>query len=188
MSNKKSFVLYIAGIVIVLVFIAILVFTTGSRTKSQPLDTRLSYSEVIERRDSGEAFILYIHRSSCKICAIVSDSLYDFQGHGLPVYSFNLESMMGTPEYDAAKLELNFSYMPCFKYFSDGKELAHLNNPLNDAYFDTEYGPDRDTFRIEMEEKVTAFIEAAADGKDLITEQPQSPVITGVRVEAPSGD
>ena len=153
-----------------------------------PVDTRISNAEVLERRDAGEDFILYIHRSSCKICAIVSDSLYDFSGHGLPVYSFNMESMMGTPEYDAAKLELNFSYMPCFKFFSDGTELAHLNNPLNDSYFDTDLGPERDAYRIEMEEKVISFIKAAADGKNLITEQPQSPVITGVRVEAPSGE
>ncbi|MBQ3031671.1 MAG: hypothetical protein IJD29_04155 [Anaerotignum sp.] len=151
-------------------------------------DIRLSYGEFLSLRDSGKEFILYIHRSSCKICAIVSDNLYDMQGHGLPVYSFNMESMMGTTEYDEAKLSLGFSYMPCFKYYRDGSEAAHLNNPLNDSYFDHENGTEREAYRLEMIDKVTAFIEAAASGDNLITEMPQSPVITGVRVEAPEDE
>ncbi len=186
-SRLKSTLLWSVILAAVLIFC---LFTYNRNVSSEKtiIDPRLSYEEVLERRDSGEAFILYIHRSSCKICAIVSESLYDFHGKGLPVYSFNMESMMGTPEYDEAKLELGFSYMPCFKYLKDGKELAHLNNPLNDSYFDTESGADRDAYRMEMEEKVLSFINAAALGENLISEEPQAQVITGVRVEPPAGE
>lgn len=186
-SRIKNTLLWSVILIVILIF-CLFAYNRFAPSEKTMGDPRISYEEVLERRDSGEAFILYIHRSSCKICAIVSESLYDFHGHGLPVYSFNMESMMGTREYDEAKLELGFSYMPCFKFYKDGKELAHLNNPLNDSYFDTESGAERDAYRMEMEEKVLSFINAAALGKELISEEPQAQVITGVRVDPPAGE
>jgi len=154
-------------------------------TEYTPMIQTVNYDELNDMIEDGESFIAYYHRSSCQMCAIVSDSLPKYAGLGIPVVSFNMEDYMGTDEYDQIKESLNFTYFPTFKYYSDGKEAANLNCPLSGDYYDTEYGPDRQRERKRMEEKLESFIKGAAGLSPIVHEEPLQPVIYGEEVEAP---
>lgn len=152
-------------------------------SQRQETVTVVSYDELNDMITSGDSFIAYFHRSSCEICAVVSESLPQFLGHGMKIVSFNMEDYLGSDEYDEIKKQLNFSYFPTFKYYSGGAEVANLNNPLSGDYFDTDIGTERAKIRDSMEEHVIDFIEGAAGKSELIHEEPYGEVIKAERVD-----
>lgn len=147
--------------------------------------TVVSYDELKDMIASGEPFIAYFHRSSCEICAVVSESLPNFLGHDMKLVSFNMEDYMGSDEYNEVKKEFNFSYFPTFKYYSNGAEVANLNNPLSSDYYNTEIGAERAEIRDSMEAHVIDFIEGAAGKSELINEEPYGEVIQAEPVDKP---
>ena len=136
------------------------------------------YKDLISNE---EDFVLYIGRSSCKICAIVTGSIHKFADHEADVYVLNLEDVRGTDAYDEIKNDIGFYYMPCFKAYDDGVEIAHMNNPLDDSYFDE--GADYAALLSEMELRITEFLDGAVGKGPLIDEEPMSGTIVATPVE-----
>lgn len=130
------------------------------------------YHELIEDK---EDFILYIGRSSCSYCAIVSASLDKFVDEGVPIYSFELEQYYQSEMYNAIKDELDIVYVPGFKYIKDGVIVYNMNSPLNDQYYES--GSDRTQMREEMESKILAFIHGILGTGEVINEKVKTEVI-----------
>lgn len=169
-------------ILILIVLSSTIFFVVGRMTA--PKEEKVNYvdfSGFQELIDQEEDFILYVGRSSCKICAIVYGSIHKFVGHGADIYVLNLEELRGTDIYNKIKGELGFYYMPCFKAFQDGKEIAHLNNPLSDSYFES--GADYKSLLEEMENNVISFIDGFTGKGPFVTEEPMATTITATPVE-----
>ena len=179
---------------IIILLLCILSFFLGRMSMSAGQKNEPAPEHVIQTDHEGvkelirqkKDFILYLERSSCRQCAIVNGEQDRFAGHVLPVYVLNMEQYRDTDTYDTIKDELGFMYVPCFKYFKDGEQMAHINNPLSDDYFhDTSTGAERNQLREEMVERVISFIEAAAGNGELISEDPRMPQVTVEEVPAP---
>lgn len=175
---KRAFFLYLAAITVA----SGISFFAGRMTV--PVEDTvhyIDYSDYLSLVDNQEDFVLYIGRSSCKVCAIVYGSIHEFAGHGIDVYALNLESLRGTETYTKIKEDLGFYYMPCFKAYKDGVEVAHLNNPLSDSYF--EEGADYPVLLQEMEENVISFLDGVTGKGPFITEKPMTTTITATPVK-----
>lgn len=146
----------------------------------------VDYEDYQHLISEEEDFILYIGRSSCKICAIVSGSIHKFAEHGEDIYVLNLEEYRGTDLYSSIKEDIGFNYVPCFKAYEHGKEIAHLNNPLDSAYFQD--GADYATLIGEMETRVYSFIDGISGVGPLITETPTPQRMTATPQERKKED
>lgn len=149
-------------------------FAVGRMSVShQPQVCYIDYEEYKALIKEKKDFVLYIGRPSCKICAIVTSSVHKFAEYmEEDIYVFNLEEVRGTALYTEMKDTVGFYYVPCFKAYKDGVEIAHLNNPLKIEYFEED--ADRITLLREMEERVYAFIDGALGNGPLITEEPEA--------------
>lgn len=179
--NKKR-ITVTALLFLFVVFTNIAAFRSG-KASAQTLQKvqYVSYSELSDGENLSEKYILYIGRSSCRFCAVVSGSLHKFENRELPIYILDLEEYRGQKEYEEIKKKLKFEYMPCFKYYENGVEKYHMNNPLSETYF--EDGTNLTEIREQMYKKIAAFIDGACGTGEIINEEPQSRIITGKMVE-----
>ena len=165
--------------------IGILIGTFSTRFSIMPTFTEITYEELKPLYEKETSFFLYVHRSSCKTCAIVSDCLNDFAAQGTPLYTLNMENYLGSEIYDEIKSDLGFYYVPCFQFIQNGKTMAHLDNPLPDHYFDTEIGSERAAIRETMKETVFHFMQACQREDYDAYQKPLTNVISGTVVTPP---
>lgn len=137
------------------------------------------YHDLIEDK---KEFILYIGRSSCRYCAIVSASLDKFVNQGIPIYSLELEQYYPSKEYDSIKDELGIVYVPSFKYINNGAAVYYMNSPLDDQYYES--GSDRTQMRVEMESKILAFIHGALGTGEIVNEEIKKDTVDAEAVSA----
>lgn len=136
-----------------------------------------------ELKNSGNDFVLYIGRPSCRYCAIVSSYVLTMKNPPLPVYYISLEPFLGHEDYETIKKELDTVYLPCFKYISDKEIRYNLNNPLDSSYYDLN-GPERMKLYEQMKEKINAFLNGAAGQTPPIDESPVSAeIVTAIPVK-----
>lgn len=126
------------------------------------------YRELIAGRNE---FFLYVGRPSCRYCAVVSSYVLTMESPPLPVYFISLEPFWGCDDYEAIKSELETTYLPCFKYVSEGQIRYSLNSPLDTAYFDLD-GPGRMELYARMKEKINAFFNGSIGLGPVIDETP----------------
>ncbi len=125
------------------------------------------YRNLMEQGAKG---IFVYSRASCKYCAIVTSELSTFADGRLPIYYLNLEKYYLTDSYEEIKKELDFDYVPTFRYIEDGKMVYNLNSPLDGTYFDA-IGDDRRQIYDEMMASVKAFIDGAAGDGPVVNEE-----------------
>jgi predicted bacteriocin transport accessory protein len=134
-----------------------------------PTVEKIGIEEYRDLIASKKEFILYIGRSSCHYCAIVSASLDNFVDQGIPIYSLELEQYYPSKEYDSIKAELGIVYVPSFRYIKNGDAVYNMNSPLNDQYYES--GSNRTQMRVEMESKILAFIRGALGTGEVVNEK-----------------
>ena len=135
---------------------------------------------------NGAKGIFVYSRSSCKYCAIATGELSKFADGRLPIYFLNLEKYYLTEDYAPIKKELDFDYLPAFRYIENGKMTYNLNSPVDSTYFDAS-GDEKQAIYNEMIEKVNAFIDGAAGLGPVINEEVTSEEavkVTNSNVEA----
>lgn len=164
------------------IFILILFYPNKPKTNKTEKLNYVNYEELKDTLQNKDSFILYIGRPSCKICAIVSNSLHKFIDNKLPIYILDMEPYRDTDQYETIKKELNFYFMPNFKYYEYGEQLYHMNSPLDDSYF-SESAPRMD-LKESMEIKIQQFIDGAAGTGQVINEPVKTPQINGEKVES----
>lgn len=134
------------------------------------------YQTLIARKAS---FVLVAERPSCRYCAIVTSALNQIEVDDIPIYILNLEPYMGTSTYDGIKAELQITYLPSFKYISNGTIQYNMNNPLDSDYYDAT-GNTRLQLYHEMELKIADFLAGIRGDGTLIDEPVQTDTLIGV--------
>lgn len=144
----------------------------ASINKENYLNTvhEIDIDEYRKLMESGAKGIFVYSRSSCKYCAIVTSELSKFADGRLPIYFLNLEKYYLTEDYESIKKELDFDYVPTFRYIEDGKMVYNLNSPLDGTYFDAT-GEERQEIYSGMFDKVNAFIDGAAGLGSVVNEE-----------------
>lgn len=157
-------------------------FSNKMLTRDQSIQ-KITIDSFRELKNSGNDFVLYIGRPSCRYCAIVSSYVYTMKNPPLPVYYISLEPFLGHEEYETIKRELDTVYLPCFKYISDREIQYNLNNPLDSSYYDLD-GPERMKLYRQMQDKINAFLDGAAGQAPPINESPASEeIVTAIPVK-----
>lgn len=165
---KKIMIVILASVCLVVMLLSSYVVGKKSVTMP-PTVNKIGIDEYHDLIAGKKEFILYIGRSSCHYCAIVSASLDKFADQGLPIYSLELERYYPSKEYDSIKEELGIVYVPSFKYIKNGATVYNLNSPLNDQYFES--GSNRAQMRAEMESKISSFIHGALGTGEVVNEK-----------------
>lgn len=168
----------ILSILLVIMITASVFFYIGRKTAPE-INTLhyITYDDLASVIEEEDLFVLYIGRSSCHFCAVVDGSLHKFLTYNVPIYVLNLEDYKDDNEtYEQIKTDLGFWYMPCFKAYKNGTEIAHMNSPLSDHYYDDDV-TDHQELRKEMEEKIDAFFCGITGEGELVNEEPTSSTV-----------
>ena len=126
----------------------------------------VTYEQLLEKRDSGEKFMVYIGRDTCPYCVPFVKSLmvaFETSPANLPVYYLYTQSyktainnaVEGAQEtWDALKAELGISGTPSLLVFDGGEAELSCESSVGSEYFsmnDSEKQVERDKLAEELE-------------------------------------
>ena len=126
----------------------------------------VTYEQLLEKRDSGEKFMVYIGRDTCPYCVPFVKSLmvaFESSPANLPVYYLYTQpyktainnAVEGAQEtWDALKAELGISGTPSLLVFENGEAKLSCDSSVGSEYFgmtDSEKQVERDKLADELE-------------------------------------
>lgn len=166
-------------ICIVIVFLSFFAgLKSGMKMEFRRHAREITLAEYRNQKDSGSSFTLIVERPSCRYCAVVTSAIYK-NTYDVPVYLLNLEPYLDTPEYERVKEELEVTYLPAFKYITNGEIRYNMNNPLESGYYEAAGTERQDLYR-KMQDKIEAFFFGLSGNGPVINEALLDGTIHGV--------
>lgn len=126
----------------------------------------VTYEQLVEKRDSGEKFMVYVGRDTCPYCMPFAKCLvkaFETSPANIPVYYFYTQSYKtginnavegAQEEWDAVKAEIGFEFTPSLLVFEDGEQILACESGVGSEYFnmtDSEKQAKRDDVAAEVE-------------------------------------
>jgi len=108
----------------------------------------VTYEQLLEKRASGEKFMVYVGRDTCPYCMPFAKCLvsaFEASPANIPVYYFYTQSFKtainkavegAQEEWDAVKAEIGFEFTPSLLVFDGGEQVLACDISLGSEYFD----------------------------------------------------